>query len=64
MLLWTSSSMGGGGEKRIGIWNRNLQTKIIVFLCAYTLLHVHRSVVSKIFLFLLFPSSGCCEVTF
>ncbi len=35
---------------KIRIWNRNLQTKITVFLCAHTLLLVHRSVVLKIFL--------------
>ncbi len=34
MLLWTSRSTGGA--KRIWIWNRNLQTKITVFLCAPT----------------------------
>ncbi len=43
MLLWTSTSVGGA--KRIRIRNRNLQTKITVFLYApYASLLVHRSV--------------------
>ncbi len=36
-----------GGTKRICIWNRDLKTKITVFLYARMLLLVHRSVDSK-----------------
>ncbi len=52
MLLWTSRSVGDA--KRIRIWNRNLQTKITVFLYAPTLLLVHRGAVFKIFFIIYF----------
>ncbi len=46
-----------GMPKRIPIRNRNLQTEITVFLCACTLLLLHRSVVFKIFLSIFFLTS-------
>ncbi len=50
MLLRTSRSIGGA--KKFQIQNRNLETKITVFLRARMLLLVHKSVVFKIFFFL------------
>ncbi len=52
-LLRTSTNVGGA--KRIRIWNRNLQTKITVFLCARRLLLVHRKAVFKLFFFIFTP---------
>ncbi len=58
--LWTRKSVGGA--KRIWIQNRNLQTKITIFLCVHMLLLVHGSVVFKIFLFLFLKENGCKEL--